>query len=96
MPVAELSVWVNGGYFVLSQEVFDFLPPGGDLVADACGALAGRGRVFGYKHTGFWKPADTFKERAELDEAYHRGERPWMVWERGAAKTKVDAFGESG
>ena len=96
MPVSDLSVWVNGGYFVLSEEVFDFLPPGGDLVADACGALAGRGRVFGYKHTGFWKPADTFKERAELDDAYHRGERPWMLWERGADKTEVDAFGESG
>jgi glucose-1-phosphate cytidylyltransferase len=92
MPVSDLSVWVNGGYFVLSEEVFDFLPPGGDLVADACGTLAGQGRLFGYKHTGFWAPADTFKERAELDDAYHRGERPWMLWERRAAETKVDAF----
>jgi glucose-1-phosphate cytidylyltransferase len=92
MPVSDLSVWVNGGYFVLSEEVFDFLPPGGDLVADACGTLAGQGRLFGYKHTGFWAPADTFKERAELDDAYHRGERPWMLWERPAPETKVDAF----
>ena len=80
-PVSELSIWVNGGYFVLSQEIFDFLPPGGDLVADVCGTLAGQGRLFGYRHDGFWKPADTFKERAELDAGYHRGDRPWMVWE---------------
>jgi glucose-1-phosphate cytidylyltransferase len=81
VPVSDLSVWVNGGFFVLSQDVFDVLPEGGDLVADACETLAGQGRLYGYKHEGFWKPADTFKERAELDAGYHRGKRPWMVWE---------------
>jgi glucose-1-phosphate cytidylyltransferase len=95
IPVSDLSVWVNGGFFVLSQEVFDVLPPGGDLVADACGTLAGQGRLFGYKYHGFWKPADTFKERADLDAGYHRGERPWMVWEQGATPTKVDLFAAS-
>ncbi|MDF0530668.1 glucose-1-phosphate cytidylyltransferase [Tsukamurella sp. 8F] len=79
--VSKLPIWENGGYFVLTQEVFDLLPENGDLVEDACGALAEQGRLFGYKHGGFWKPADTFKERAELDAAYSRGNRPWMVWE---------------
>ncbi|MEU7143844.1 glucose-1-phosphate cytidylyltransferase [Nocardia sp. NPDC046473] len=81
MPVSRMPLWENGGYFVLSQEIFDLLPPGGDLVADACGTLAGQGRLFGYQHLGFWKPADTFKERAELDAGYQSGNRPWMVWE---------------
>jgi glucose-1-phosphate cytidylyltransferase len=79
--VSKLPIWENGGFFVLSQEVFDLLPEGGDLVEDACGTLAKEGRLFGYKHAGFWKPADTFKERAELEAAYHRGERPWMLWD---------------
>ncbi|EHB58551.1 Glucose-1-phosphate cytidylyltransferase [Mycolicibacterium rhodesiae JS60] len=81
VPVANFPIWINGGFFVLSQEVFDHLPPGGDLVADACEALAARGRLYGYRHEGFWKPADTFKERAELDEGYRHGERPWALWE---------------
>ncbi|CAM4159000.1 glucose-1-phosphate cytidylyltransferase [Nocardia ninae] len=81
MPVSRMPLWENGGYFVLNQEIFDLLPPGGDLVADACGTLAGQGRLFGYRHLGFWKPADTFKERAELDAGYRSGARPWMVWE---------------
>ncbi|WP_319431178.1 sugar phosphate nucleotidyltransferase [Mycobacterium sp. RTGN5] len=81
VPVANFPIWINGGFFVLSQEVFDYLPPGGDLVADACETLAGMGRLFGYRHEGFWKPADTFKERAELDEGYRHGERPWALWE---------------
>ncbi|WP_107656369.1 glycosyltransferase family protein [Nocardia suismassiliense] len=81
MPVSRMPLWENGGYFVLNQEIFDLLPPGGDLVADACGTLAGQGRLYGYQHLGFWKPADTFKERAELDAGYRSGDRPWMVWE---------------
>lgn len=82
VPVSQFPVWENGGYFVLKQEVIDLIPPGGDLVADACGALAGTGKLIGYQHDGFWKPADTFKERAELDAGYNAGDRPWMVWEK--------------
>lgn len=91
MPVSELSVGVNGGYFVLSQEIFDLLPPGGDLVADVCCTLAGQGRLFGYRYDGFWKPADTFKERAELDAGYNHGDRPWMLWENDDAEPAVGA-----
>ena len=80
-PVNNFPVWENGGYFVLSQEVIDLIPENGDLVADACVKLAGSGRLIGYRHTGFWKPADTFKERAELESAYYRGDRPWMLWD---------------
>ncbi|MEV6102460.1 sugar phosphate nucleotidyltransferase [Nocardia sp. NPDC051981] len=83
--VSQLPIWENGGYFVLTQEIFEHLLPGGDLVEDACGALAAQGRMFGYQHHGFWKPADTFKERAELDTGYLRGDRPWMVWEQRSA-----------
>ena len=70
-PIAKFPIWVNGGYFVLTQEIFDLIPENGDLVGDACMALAGTGRLLGYQHEGFWKPADTFKERAELDADYN-------------------------
>ncbi|MGQ9409774.1 glucose-1-phosphate cytidylyltransferase [Mycolicibacterium gilvum] len=81
VAVSELPVWENGGFFVLSQKILDMLPPGGDLVADVCMPLAASGGLFGYKYEGFWKPTDTFKERAELDARYAAGDRPWMVWE---------------
>ncbi|HEY7054244.1 MAG TPA: glucose-1-phosphate cytidylyltransferase [Mycobacterium sp.] len=80
-PISQFPVGVNGGYFVLNQEIIDLIPPGGDLVGDACMSLTGTGRLIGYQHDGFWKPADTFKERAELDADYNRGIRPWAVWE---------------
>ncbi|ORW31891.1 glucose-1-phosphate cytidylyltransferase [Mycobacterium paraense] len=85
-PIAKFPIWVNGGYFVLTQEVFDLIPENGDLVGDACMTLAGTGRLLGYQHDGFWKPADTFKERAELDADYNAGNRPWMVWEQSPAR----------
>ncbi|ULE32409.1 glucose-1-phosphate cytidylyltransferase [Mycobacterium sp. IDR2000157661] len=81
LPVSRFPLGVNGGYFVLSREVVDLIPEGGDLVGDALEKLSGTGRLIGYRHDGFWKPADTFKERAELDAGYRLGDRPWMVWE---------------
>jgi glucose-1-phosphate cytidylyltransferase len=82
VPVQQLPLWENGGYFVLRQEIFDHLPPDSDLVMDACGALAKDGRLLAYRYRGFWQPADTVKERAALEDSYTNGDRPWMVWER--------------
>lgn len=78
----QLPLWENGGYFVLRQEIFDHLPPGSDLVVDACGALSKQNRLLAYQHRGYWQPADTVKERAALDAAYANGDRPWMLWEK--------------
>jgi glucose-1-phosphate cytidylyltransferase len=87
--VSELPLWENGGYFVLRQEVFDHIPENGDLVADGCAQLAKQGRLVAHQHRGFWKPTDTVKERAALDDAYARGDRPWAVWERDRAGARA-------
>ncbi|SEG73692.1 glucose-1-phosphate cytidylyltransferase [Nonomuraea solani] len=81
VPVSEMPIWVNGGYFVLRQEIFDHLPENGDLVGDACVELSKRGRLMAYRHRGYWRPTDTVNQRIELDEAYSRGDRPWALWE---------------
>ncbi|MBP2706415.1 glucose-1-phosphate cytidylyltransferase [Microbispora sp. RL4-1S] len=83
-PVSEMPLWVNGGYFVLRQEIFDHIPEGGDLVADGCAELAKQDRLLAYSYRGYWRPTDTVKERVALDEAYSRGERPWALWERAS------------
>ncbi|MFF0147267.1 glucose-1-phosphate cytidylyltransferase [Amycolatopsis sulphurea] len=80
-PVSEMPLWANGGYFALRQEVFDHIPENGDLVADGCAELAKRGRLLAYPHRGYWRPTDTIKERAALNEAYARDEKPWALWE---------------
>ena len=88
-PVRDLRQWENGGYFVLRPEIFDYLNEGEDLVEDALPRLIGERKVLAYTHKEYWSPADTVKERAQLEEMYHRGQCPWMVWDperSGAAK----------
>jgi glucose-1-phosphate cytidylyltransferase len=80
--LTEMPLWENGGYFVLRPEVFEYLPENGDLVGDACTDLAKEGRMMAYPHRGWWRPADTVKERIALEAAYQAGTRPWMLWER--------------
>jgi glucose-1-phosphate cytidylyltransferase len=79
-PVSEMPLWVNGGYFVLRQEIFDFMGPDQDLVMDACSNAAAVGRMRAVPYEGFWAPMDTLKERSALEEMYRHGECPWAVW----------------
>jgi len=43
--------------------------------------LAPQGCVLAYAYKGYWSPADTVKERAQLEEMYQRGNCPWMIWD---------------
>ena len=63
-PVADKSFRINGGYFVLRQEIFDYMGPDQDLVMDACVNAAADGRMRAVEYDGFWAPMDTLKERS--------------------------------
>ena len=80
-PMQDLRQWENGGYFVFRPEIFDNLHEGADLVEDAIVRLVPQGRVLAYPYKGYWSPADTVKERAQLEEMYQRGNCPWMIWD---------------
>ena len=55
---------INGGYFVLRQEIFDYLNEGDDLVMDGCIRAAADGPPAApSRYDGFWAPMDTLKER---------------------------------
>jgi glucose-1-phosphate cytidylyltransferase len=93
IPMRDLRQWENGGYFLLRPEIFDHLNEGEDLVEDAIMRLVARRRVLAYPYKGYWSPADTVKERAQLEEMYHRGTCPWMLWdpERSGTSQRVKA-----
>ncbi len=80
-PMRDLRQWENGGYFLLRPGIFDYLNEGEDLVEDALVRLVPQGRVLAYPYKGYWSPADTVKERVQLEEMYHEGNCPWMVWD---------------
>jgi glucose-1-phosphate cytidylyltransferase len=89
-PVSQFPLWENGGFFVFRREIFDALRPGEDLVDGALVRLAERGQLIAHRHTGFWVPADTVKERAQLETLHQSGVRPWAVWERPGAAPDAD------
>jgi glucose-1-phosphate cytidylyltransferase len=79
-PVRDLDMRINGGFFVLRSEIFDYLREGDDLLMDACARAAAAGRMRAVPYDGFWAPMDTLKERAILEDLYRGGSAPWTVW----------------
>ncbi|OLT02888.1 hypothetical protein BJF90_28470 [Pseudonocardia sp. CNS-004] len=92
----DMRLQENGGYLVLRQEVFDYLPENSDLVADACAVLAKEGRLAAYPYNGFWQPADTLKERIALETMYQAGNTPWMPGRTDRGKAVPPVLGAAG
>jgi glucose-1-phosphate cytidylyltransferase len=78
--VADMSMRINGGYFVLRQGIFDYLEEGDDLVMDGFIRAAADGRMRAVQYDGFWAPMDTLKERTVLEEQWRTGVSPWALW----------------
>ena len=68
--------WINGGFFVFDPTVFDTWE-GEDLERDVLPALGGRGELYAYRHSGFWKSMDTYKDAMELTKLCGEGNPPW-------------------
>jgi glucose-1-phosphate cytidylyltransferase len=81
--VKDVGMRINGGYFVMQKEVFDWIRPGEELVQEPFQRLAQAGRLFTYAYDGFWACMDTFKEKQLLEDLYTRGQVPWEVWKNG-------------
>lgn len=73
--------WINGGYFILSPKVIDYID-GDETVweRDPIEKLARDGQLMGYRHYGFWSCMDTLKEKNFLEELWGSGKAPWKIW----------------
>lgn len=83
------GAWMNGGYMILRQEIFDNLRPGEELVNEGFERLIRQNRLYAHKHNGFWMPMDTFKEKQAFDDMVARGDTPWQVWNRKLPDAKL-------
>jgi glucose-1-phosphate cytidylyltransferase len=76
--------WINGGFFVLSPKVFDYLDDKADQTMwedQPLELLSKGGQLMAYKHSGFWKCMDAMRDKIELEQMWHSGEAKWKVWQ---------------
>ncbi|WP_447968806.1 glucose-1-phosphate cytidylyltransferase [Nitrospira sp. M1] len=78
--VGDSGLWINGGFFVLRKEIFQYMHDGEELVCEPFARLVEQDQLSAYQYRGFWATMDTFKEKQHLDELDASGEAPWELW----------------
>jgi glucose-1-phosphate cytidylyltransferase len=67
---------------VFEPGVFDYLQDDTTILErEPLERLADAGQLMAFKHTGFWQPMDTLREKRLLDEMWSTGNAPWKIWE---------------
>jgi glucose-1-phosphate cytidylyltransferase len=73
---------INGGFFVLSPAVFDYIE--GDKTLwerEPLERLAAEGQLSAFPHDGFWQPMDHLRDKLLLEQLWNSGSAPWKIWE---------------
>jgi len=79
-PVGD-AAWVNGGFFVLEPGVFDYIADDQTVWEwEPLQRLAKDGMLSAYKHSGFWHPMDSLRDKHFLENLWESGNAPWKVW----------------
>jgi glucose-1-phosphate cytidylyltransferase len=82
-PLRESGIWINGGFFVFTSEIFKYMKPGEELVEEPFQRLIEESELLAHRYHGFWVSMDTFKDKQQLEERYAQGDAPWEVWKAG-------------
>ena len=83
----ESDTWINGGYFVFRNEIFDYIREGEELVLEPFNRLIAKNELLAYRYDGFWRQMDTLKDRQVLEDMVEKGEMPWRI--QNAVSKKV-------
>jgi glucose-1-phosphate cytidylyltransferase len=76
------SGWINGGFFVLEPEIFNFIENDETVIweNEPLEELSRQGKLYAYRHTGFWGCMDTLRDKINFERAWQSGAAPWKVW----------------
>jgi glucose-1-phosphate cytidylyltransferase len=74
--------FINGGFFVLSPKIIDYIADGDDAIweQESLKNLAKDGNLAAFKHTDFWQPMDTLRDKTHLENLWHQNKAPWKIW----------------
>jgi len=71
--------YASVGFMVFNKEAFNYFDEG--PMENGLIKMAKEGQLSVYKHDGFWKGMDTYREMEELNKLWQES-RPWAVWEK--------------
>ncbi len=86
--IHEMDEWMNAGYFVLDQRIFDYLQEGDELVDQPFQRLVREGALSTLNYEGFFACMDTYKEMEILQNMHARGQTLWEVWNQSQIPTE--------
>ena len=67
------NVWINGGFFVLNKKIFNFIKGKNPIWEQKpLEKLAKHLCLNAYKHSNFWQPMDTIKDKNQLTELFYK------------------------
>ncbi len=73
--------WINGGFFVLSPKVINYIAADStSWELEPMAKLATENQLYAFEHNGFWQPMDTLREKNLLEDLWASGEAPWKQW----------------
>ena len=75
--------WINGGFFVLKPEIFDYLPENADSIMweeFPLEKLTNDNNLIAFQHKGFWKCMDALRDKIELESLWKTNQAKWKTW----------------
>ena len=73
--------WVNGGFFVFNQGIFNFLKNSSDILEQGpIQKISKKKQLSAFKHLGFWKAMDTLNDKNYLEDLWSKSKCPWKIW----------------
>ena len=75
----DAEIWINAGFFVFRNRIFDYIKDGEELVNEPFRRLIAEGELIAYRHTGFFRAMDTLRDKQILEEMVERGDMPWLA-----------------
>jgi glucose-1-phosphate cytidylyltransferase len=83
------DIWINGGYFIMRPEIFDYMREGEELVLEPFSRLIEDDQLLAYRHDSFWRSMDTLRDRQILEDLVEQGEMPWRTTESLSTKRQT-------
>ena len=77
-----LDHWINSGFFIFNKDIFEYLKSNDILEIDSFKRILLNKELNAFKHTGFWRCMDTYKDNLELNDLWKKNKAVWKIWEK--------------